>query len=136
MATAFVECWKCDVCGFRWIKTETWPERCPSRKCRTRQWNQSAGASGAVVATKLPSPVRTPIATTAVEPVKLATKMNDAMANFLKAARPVIPEVSVAEEAVALEVCRHTEWAEDGEQYRCRLVAGHKGKCVPGERVS
>jgi hypothetical protein len=33
-------------------------------------------------------------------------------------------------------LCTHKEWAEDGEQYRCRLQAGHKGKCAPGERVS
>ena len=33
-------------------------------------------------------------------------------------------------------LCPHKEWAEDGEQYRCRLQAGHKGKCAPGERVS
>lgn len=34
------------------------------------------------------------------------------------------------------DICPHVEWAEDGEQYRCRLQAGHKGKCAPGERVS
>ena len=32
--------------------------------------------------------------------------------------------------------CSHKEWAEDGEQYRCALTAGHKGKCKPGERVN
>jgi hypothetical protein len=31
--------------------------------------------------------------------------------------------------------CPHKEWAEDGEQYRCALAAGHKGKCKPGERM-
>lgn len=35
-----------------------------------------------------------------------------------------------------VELCAHLEWAPDGEQYRCRMVAGHKGKCQPGERVS
>lgn len=39
MTTAYVECWKCDECGFRWIKSETWPERCASSKCRSRRWN-------------------------------------------------------------------------------------------------
>lgn len=39
-------------------------------------------------------------------------------------------------EAPLLQLCSHKEWAEDGEQYRCRLHAGHKGKCAPGERVS
>lgn len=32
--------------------------------------------------------------------------------------------------------CPHEEWAPDGEQYRCKLAAGHKGKCVPGEKVT
>ena len=41
MSTAWVECWKCDECGFRWIKTEVWPERCASSKCRKRSWNKS-----------------------------------------------------------------------------------------------
>ena len=32
-------------------------------------------------------------------------------------------------------VCPHKEWADDGEQYACRLKAGHKGKCALGQRV-
>jgi hypothetical protein len=31
-------------------------------------------------------------------------------------------------------LCSHLEWV-DGDQYRCRLTAGHKGKCARGERV-
>lgn len=32
-------------------------------------------------------------------------------------------------------LCPHKERCEDGEEYRCALVAGHKGKCKLGERV-
>ena len=35
----------------------------------------------------------------------------------------------------APQLCPHKEWAEDGEQYRCALVAGHKGKCVLGDKL-
>lgn len=47
---------------------------------------------------------------------------------------PPAPPERASDEPVAL--CEHKEWAEDGEQYRCRLVSGHKGKCQPGQRVS
>ena len=32
------------------------------------------------------------------------------------------------------DLCSHDEWV-DGEQYRCALVAGHKGKCVLGDKL-
>ncbi len=35
-----------------------------------------------------------------------------------------------------LEPCTHIEYVDtEGEWYRCSLIAGHKGKCVRGERV-
>lgn len=40
MSLVWVECWKCDECGHRWIKTPLHPERCPSRACRKRSWNK------------------------------------------------------------------------------------------------
>lgn len=46
----------------------------------------------------------------------------------------VAEEVEIGPSILAL--CPHKEWAEDGEQYRCCLEAGHKGKCAPGEMVS
>lgn len=46
MSSCFVDCWKCDDCGFRWIKTEAWPERCASSKCRSRKWNQKGEVNG------------------------------------------------------------------------------------------
>ena len=146
MGSAFVDCWKCDVCGWRWIKGEIWPSHCPSKKCRSRKWNSlSAGASDAVVATRLEVPAPIPTQTIAPEVVSPPMKMNDAMANFLKAARlstpaaspmPVPESSSFLEDTQPASLCPHEEWAPDGEQYRCRLVAGHKGKCVPGEKVS
>jgi hypothetical protein len=49
--------------------------------------------------------------------------------------RVVDLRVSVGSEPPLGPLCPHKEWAEDGEQYQCRLQSGHKGKCVPGERV-
>ena len=164
MSTVWVECWKCDECGYRWIKGEVWPERCPSRKCRKRQWDHG----GAVVASQSPSGTESSVKsgdrksadegrnrdvtgeskssqgsfdTNAVSaPRGPMPKMNDAMAKFLASTPPAHPAVAVDLEvepaAVEVPLCPHEEWAPDGEQYRCRLVAGHKGKCVPGERVS
>lgn len=42
---------------------------------------------------------------------------------------------AIARNADPMPLCPHKEWADDGEQYRCALAAGHKGKCRPGERV-
>lgn len=69
----------------------------------------------------------------ALEPQQAPFKMNDAMAKFMQIAGPVVADT---QEAEARQPCPHKEWAEDGEQYRCRLLAGHKGKCQPGERIS
>jgi hypothetical protein len=35
---------------------------------------------------------------------------------------------------LTVDLCSHDEWV-DGEQYRCALVAGHKGKCVLGDKL-
>lgn len=62
-------------------------------------------------------------------------KMNEAMAKFLSST-PISHAGIFIEEPPPAIPCPHKEWAEDGEQYRCRLQAGHKGKCQPGERLS
>lgn len=87
---------------------------------------QKDGGYGAVDASagRLATPTKS-----SVQPAN----MNPAMAAFMDQARVVIP---IAELAQPIELCRHTEPCEDGETYRCRLAIGHKGKCMPGERVS
>ena len=144
MGSAFVDCWKCDVCGHRWIKTEIVPTHCPSKLCRSRKYDQNPRASAPPAAAPPPRPSPPP----ADAPYQLSPgirarrdqilsapppKMNDAMARFM-AASPTIASETPADDPVAL--CGHKEWAEDGEQYRCRLAAGHKGKCQPGQRVT
>ena len=65
MGTAWVECWRCDECGHRWIKGETWPTHCASSKCRKRTWNKlgtimdqaAAMAPVGAVAVELQSPL-------------------------------------------------------------------------------
>lgn len=33
-------CWRCDVCGFVWLKaSERIPLQCPVARCRSRSWN-------------------------------------------------------------------------------------------------
>jgi len=39
MGVVMRQVWRCDVCGFEWMKGETMPEQCPSRACRSRRWN-------------------------------------------------------------------------------------------------
>jgi hypothetical protein len=45
MSIVTVKALRCDNCGFTWLplgRGKKLPERCPSRKCRTRQWNVKA----------------------------------------------------------------------------------------------
>jgi predicted Zn-ribbon and HTH transcriptional regulator len=45
MAIVTVKAFRCDNCGFTWLPQRAGkklPERCPSRQCRTRQWNIKA----------------------------------------------------------------------------------------------
>lgn len=127
MSTAWVECWKCDECGFRWIKTEVWPERCASSKCRKRSWNKDAIPTGL-----LAGQMKT-FTITAVP-----AKLDMAELRAIAAGKPIVLPPHVVDEFErfsAIPLCPHKEWAEDGEQYRCRLIAGHKGKCLLGERI-
>jgi len=61
-------------------------------------------------------------------------KMNAAMATFMKTQPRVVQDEEPAAPAVSIERCKHREWV-DGEHIGCRLELGHKGKCVPGERL-
>lgn len=128
MATVWVECWKCDVCGHRWIKGEVWPDQCRNTKCRSRKWNAASVAavskdysSEPVVSVEQPEPVGE------VLPPDRKPSLADLRALVAsKMAEPVAPVVAQA--SVAL--CGYEE--EDratGEWGRCRRLLGHKGVC-------
>lgn len=34
------DCWKCDICGWEWLKEGRIPSRCASSKCRSALWNR------------------------------------------------------------------------------------------------
>ena len=127
MATVWVECWKCDVCGFRWIKSEVWPAQCASSRCRSRRWN------GGQVQPVKPEPV----AVQDIEPVgEVLPPVKVDMAALRAIAAGNIAPVAVVDQ-VDSAPCPHVEWLEqEGESYACRLSAGHKGKCARGERVA
>ena len=120
--------------GFSWVPYE----------CRKRSWNHDGGSSkrpesepvmgrntqkdtsfGAGDASALGDSQPRPI------------KMNDAMAKFMATVHvPVMSADDPSPRMATIELCSHKEWSEiDGEQYQCRLQAGHKGKCAMGERV-
>ena len=129
MSTAFVECWKCDLCGFRWIKTEIWPERCASSKCRSRRWNgsqvQPVKAKPAILPTaSLPARTDNPIQFFKINPPVDATKPNmEALRNICAGnVKTVAPEPDVSVERPMCCI----EWWEDGEHYVCLMDKGHK----------
>lgn len=101
MGSAFIDCWKCDVCGFRWIKGEIWPTHCASKKCRSRKWNSlSVGVNDAVVDTKSESLTPVQVRTTALGIAKQPMNMNDDTESFPRTARVSIPTATVAIEPV------------------------------------
>ena len=40
MAEVEVLAWKCDVCGYIWLRLERVPTFCANRRCRSRRWNR------------------------------------------------------------------------------------------------
>ena len=37
--------WHCDECDYEWLRTEIYPERCPSKQCRSRKWDKHRQAA-------------------------------------------------------------------------------------------
>jgi hypothetical protein len=82
----------------------------------------------------------------AVESIKAAVrglgKVSPLSPAFDEKARVVVAALETVARPVAVieddevDLCKHTEWGEDGEQYGCRLPLGHKGTCARGGRVS
>lgn len=150
MATVWVECWKCDECGHRWIKGEVWPTHCASSKCRKRSWNKNGGVSelanerppngraGGIAIERPKSGSAGSSPAPATKPIELRDppKMNDAMAQFI-ARVGLSPHAACdpefVDETPKCPKVGHNE--ADGESYRCKLPKGHKGNCQPGERV-
>jgi hypothetical protein len=150
MGTAWVECWKCDECGHRWIKGEIWPTHCASGKCRKRSWNKG----GAVVQSQSPSgtenfsqdgstanrPLRDGTmdvtreckssegsfdAITVSTPPYSSVKMNPSMERFLGSI-PIINKPADVYEVQSMpgNMCTYTEWSgELGETMACGLPA-------------
>lgn len=138
MSKLWVECWKCDECGFRWIKSDILPERCASSKCRKRSWNKSdaptvmrryvrkspdlveiaplaqgEGAGGSIPLTdsKINMDALRDIA--AGRLTRAQTMFSDSIAPYKP---PYVADVPT---------CSKTWW-EDGNQYECLMDKGHR----------
>lgn len=105
-----MECWKCDVCGFKWIKGEVWPEQCSRKACRSRKWNKGAVQDEAAE----------PVAVEAAAESK--PSLSDLRA--VVAALERKPVDAVQPVAAVVQPCPFTTWSEvDGENYACGLAA-------------
>lgn len=150
MSLVWVECWKCDECGHRWIKTLLKPERCPSRACRKRSWNKNqlfvpanpASADDVNAAQEASRIARDlPKLKPDMDTLRLvcAGVLETPVGIFISDERVAPGELRLGSHDGPVLMdgigCPHEEWAPDGEKYHCNLAAGHKGKCVPGERV-
>lgn len=102
MSTAWVECWKCDPCGHRWIKGDLYPAQCA--KCRSRKWDKPE--QGTVK-------VRKP------DPMPESPKTSMEVLRAICAGKA--PEDTIS---TLVEMCSYTEYdMESGETYGCRLPA-------------
>ncbi len=138
MATVWVECWKCDVCGHRWIKGEVWPDTCASSKCRSRRWN-SAAKSAPVV-----DPVRG--VSQPVERIDLGPVVETSQPSTVAASKPGLsdlramvaqleskPVAALQPVPVALGPCPYMEYVGDiGETMACGKLE-HSWKIPHGE---
>jgi hypothetical protein len=130
MGTAWVECWKCDVCGHRWIKGELYPEQCA--KCRSRKWNSKEQSTVMRrYVRKQPESSsdlveRAPLAqgegTSGSIPLTSSKPSMDALRAICAGNVPTIPDP----EPIESPMCSYREWV-DGEQYACGLRA-HSSK--------
>lgn len=142
MATVFLECWKCDQCGHRWIKGELWPAQCA--KCRSRRWNADLDKeiSRGDVALGHPDGQRTRLgdpdagglgkrdATRAVEQSPDTLLCNPPRAKpDIEALRAICRGdtgiVRIDPEVYEIPICGE-KWWEDGERYECLMDKGHK----------
>jgi hypothetical protein len=115
MATAWVECWKCDLCGHRWIKSQgaVAPRLCS--KCKRTNWNTESAAV---------SEARLADAPAVVHPtIKPAVSM-DALRAICAGKVDALPEqpTQPAEPEQASKRCTYEEWSTDlGEMVQCGL---------------
>ena len=150
MSTAWVECWKCDECGFRWIKTEIYPERCASSKCRKRSWDKNANTVLPVqpnaVAGFVPGSNRLLQLNAVIGAVPPPSPKID-IESLLDICEGKLPEKSKSPIfstpenkqpmfSSGFQLCPYTEYVqESGETYTCGLMEGHKGKHARGARL-
>jgi hypothetical protein len=114
MACITVDAWKCDICGYVWMKKPgVMPVQCAKSKCRSRIWNCEAGEAPAK--TEIPKPQRVP---------------------QVESVRPI----AVLSESATVEndgpMCTYTEYdGATGETYGCSLPAGHRFKHQRGRQL-
>ncbi len=122
MSTVYVECWKCDDCGFRWIKTEIWPERCASSKCRKRSWNKNGGVAQLVEQGVAPEDAGSiPVPATTIEALRAICKGEPLGSGGTPNPALLSPILS----SPAKTECGY-KWWEDGVYLECLMSAGHK----------
>ena len=130
MGTAWVECWKCDACGHRWIKGELYPLQCG--KCRSRKWNDDGRSS------KRPEPVLSvrrnaqkdggsgAVDASAVGSYKVATMGDSQPRPTMTDLRAICAgNAPVIEESDNMDIppCGYREWSGDlGEYVVCGLA--------------
>ena len=113
----------CDECGHRWLPEQNGaiPTQCPSRKCRSRRWNDSQVIVGQPEATpSLCAPQS--IQAAPASPTDLMARLGLTTASRMHEphAAPVLTPVD--DEEPVLPMCAYTEYdPESGETYQCGL---------------
>lgn len=107
MAVAWVECWKCELCGHRWIRTPGTPPPRQCSKCKRVGWHTVETSSD-----EQNSPDFTPVSDNAGRP--------DIAALRAICAGHTTPEPDAGE--ATERMCTYTEYDTDtGETHRCSL---------------
>jgi len=134
MSTAWVECWKCDDCGFRWIKGEIYPERCASSKCRKRSFNNTGSGEESQTQQTAAVGVRLPEPSDNRQRSALASPTKPDMQSLREICTGKVADVGVLERmehlptttvSAEIPICGK-RWWEDVTQYECLMDKGHR----------
>ena len=133
MSTVEREVWHCDECHFEWMKTPgVMPKQCPRRDCRTRSWNK--GGTRDSQSEARPEERNRGRRDGSTVPVLPDTKDEaERLYPVLQVRRELVERGGSDERSEdEQERCEVSDYDfEMGEERRCRLKKGHKGKCQP-----
>ena len=134
MAITWLECWRCELCGHRWIRV---PDSDPPRlcaKCKRTKWHTKTADNQEQQSVVPATPART------IEPESqqdIISRLRAQTDAIMHRDSPRLTDYVDIPEPEPVKMCSHREWdSELGEWYGCSLPEhSRKTKCQRGQQV-